>query len=354
MAKRGKETPKWWVLPADLPEGDLLLPPPFFERYKDAKEYDPGIALESAINIALILGQPLLLTGEPGSGKTSVAYWLAYRLGHSEPLVQIVKSTTSGKDLLYTFDELARFRDAQSRDEAERATPQHKYLELSALGLAILFSGEGDDQLGTPRPRLGDVVAKPLRRSDLYRKTYPDRRRHVVLIDELDKAPSDTPNDLLSEIERMEFLIPELSVKVSGDPGFRPVIIVTSNSEKSLPDAFLRRCVYHHIPPPNRQRRAEIVDRRRPKLADRPELFANAMATFEEIHGGMARGRKPGTAEMLAWLDAIEAVYPRSVTKLRDDLERLGVTLKFLGKSEEDLTEILRILDLKPDLLGFD
>ncbi|MCW3848091.1 MoxR family ATPase [Sphingomonas sp. LB-2] len=346
--------PKWWLIPQPAgPGAQISLPEPFFERYRRPTRYDPGPALKSAVNVALLLGQPLLLTGEPGSGKTSLAYWLAYQMGLEEPLVHVVKSVTTGRDLLYTFDELARFRDAQGGPKAAR--PQQDYLELSALGLAILFSaGAGGALSRTSASRATDAGAAR-RHSDLFPGAFPKARRQVVLIDELDKAPRDTPNDLLSEIERMEFRIPELGVVVRGDPNYRPVVVITSNADKNLPEALLRRCVYHHIPIPDEARRREVVALQEPKLLERQDLFDDAMATLDSLHDKIGRdGRRPGTAEMLAWLDTIEAIYPSGSKSLRENPGALGVTLKTLAKTPEDLALMVRILKLDPAQFGFE
>jgi MoxR-like ATPase len=301
------------------------------------------------VNIALILGQPLLLTGEPGCGKTSLAWWLAYELGLGRPLVQVVKSTTTGRDLLYGFDELARFRDAQGGPAAAR--PGQEYLEFNPLGRAILFSAGPEGPL-TPDIAMPDVAAnapagsRPTVNRDLYRGDFPAERRQVVLIDELDKAPRDTPNDLLSEIERMAFHIPELRLTVQGDESRRPIVVITSNADKSLPEPFLRRCVYHHIAAPDAARRAEIIRRRRHPLAEnRPGLFADALRLFEALRTGIgARGRQPGTAELLAWLDIIDRIYPPDVEKIADSPESLDASLAVLAKTQDDMALIRRIL----------
>ena len=336
----------WHLVPKrDGPRSQLDLPEPFFNRYEDPNLYDPGPALTAAVNVALLLGQPLLLTGEPGCGKTSLAYWLAHELGLSRPLVQVVKSTTSGKDLLYRFDDLARFRDAQGGPEAVR--PQEDYLEFSALGQAILFSA-GPEALLIPDVE-GAETTGATTHDDIYRGSFPADRRQVVLIDELDKAPRDTPNDLLSEIERMEFRIPELGVTVRGEETRRPVVVITSNSDKSLPEPFLRRCVYHHIPAPDHARRAEIIALRKPVLMRREALFEDAMRTFEVLRTEIgARGRQPGTAELLAWLDTVNSAYPAPARMLKEHPELLAATLGTLGKTRDDLALIKQILDLSP------
>jgi MoxR-like ATPase len=341
--------PSWMYIPkADGRDAPLNLPDPFFTRYGAPEKYDPGEALKAAVNIALLLGQPLLLTGEPGCGKTSLAYWLAYQMGLEKPLSQVVKSTMSGKDLLYSFDVLARFRDAEGGAGVRRPLPD--YLEFSALGKAILFSG-GPEQRLEP-DAAGDAPGgeeRPKTNREIFRGDFPADRRQVVLIDELDKAPRDTPNDLLSEIERMEFHIPELGVSVQGDKDHRPVVVITSNSDKSLPEPFLRRCVYHHIPAPDETRRKEIVALRQPPLARRQALFDDAMRTFETIRSEVGtRGRQPGTAELLAWLDTVDRIYPASAASLMEDSGLLAMSLSTLAKTVDDLTLVKQILSLQP------
>jgi MoxR-like ATPase len=317
---------------------------PISEQYRDPAGYDPGADLRSAIDVSLLLGLPLLLTGEPGCGKTSVAHWLAWDLHLGDPLVHNVKSTSLGRDLLYEFDELARFRDSNAGDKQDPLN----YLRLNALGLAILFSGDPQRLIGYQELTYAGLAETHMRRT---RQQGPVAarfaKRQVVLIDELDKAPRDTPNDLLAEIDEMEFRIRELDAEIAGEPKKRPVVVITSNSEKSLPEPFLRRCVFHHIKAPDDQRRREIIERRKHPFADRGPLYDEAMRFFNRLR---VLSRAPGTAELLAWLTALEKAVrqqqaggPHPVASLkgliRPNLGTLAKTKDDLDLAEQELKD---------------
>jgi MoxR-like ATPase len=332
---------------APSPREAFKLGTPVNELYRDPAGYDPGEDLEAAVSIALLLRLPLLLTGEPGCGKTSVAYWLAWKLKlagpehQDEPLVYNVKSITTGRDLLYEFDELDRFRDSQPGGQRK---PLESYLRLNALGRAILFSSPPDRSVG-----LGPLTYVDLAGTTSQGGAADTRfgRPHVVLIDELDKAPRDTPNDLLLEIDEMRFRIRELDAWVEGSPEHRPLLIITSNSEKSLPEPFLRRCVFHHIRSPDEARRREIVSRRRHPFAQRAQLFDAAMTFFDLLHGSPDRpsdlSRPPGTAELLAWLTVLEETVSRIQAASPLHISPGGLngmvrhTLGIVAKTREDL-----------------
>lgn len=313
--------------------------PPVSELYRDPAGYQASPALVAAVEVAQLLGMPLLLTGEPGCGKTSVAGWIAWRLDLPAPLEYNVKSTSSGRDLLYEFDELARFRDAQARASD---TDLLRYLRLNALGLAIALAGK-PDQATSARIEEANAASAAERqgssRAELVQAaTGRDLRarfgqRHVVLIDELDKAPRDTPNDLLHEILNMRFELRELDIWVEGDPDLRPLVVITSNSEKSLPEPFLRRCVFHHIETPSFQARLDIVERRRHPFVQRGDAFGQAMKLFDHLCQEL--GRAPGTAELLAWLTVLEA---RATLQPDAGLAQWAAgTLGALAKTREDL-----------------
>lgn len=364
---------------AVLSEGPLQLRAPLTERHKTAEAYFPAVGLAEAMDLAMLLGQPLLLTGDPGTGKTRAAYWLAYQLRNAVRVLRYdVKSTSSGTDLLYHFDEVARFRD--STRQLER--PLVRYLRFSALGEAILRAAGGDAVLCTSEgePLEGEALS---RNSELlvdafgeggrtisgaakaalllpddkyFSRTEPEHL--IVLIDELDKAPRDTPNDLLGEIEDMRFEIRELGLQVKADPNFRPIVLVTSNAEKSLPDPFLRRCAYFDIPFPRRydQRKdgkwpgrgtlEEIVEGRIDALAGGGRLVEEALDLFQRLRRDDAGVRKrPGTAELLAWLDLLvhrHGFGPQDDLKTHYDI--VDLTLGSAIKTSDDLEAARRIV----------
>ena len=198
--------------------------PPDTSFADDARCFVPDEKLVTAIQTAVAVGEPLLMTGEPGTGKTQAAYYAAYKLG-LEPVIHFqVKSESTARDLLYHFDTVQYFHDAHfeksMNNDAIPHLDKYRYIEKCPLWEAFEYS----DQTGQPA---------------------------VLLIDEIDKAPRDFPNDLLHELDKMEFTIAELRndprAKVCSEKRIRPLVFITSNSERRLPEPFLRRCVYHHI-----------------------------------------------------------------------------------------------------------
>ncbi len=280
--------------------------------------------LVDAVNVALLLGQPLLVTGEPGTGKTQLAAAVAYQLGLDEPLVFETKSTAAARDLFYSFDHVGRFRNAQTG----AAVDVRNFLTYNALGEAILRAQEPE----TIRHLVPDSFA-------LSRK-----RRSVVLIDEIDKAPRDFPNDILNEIDRLFFRIPELggaTVAVEDDR-YRPILVMTSNSEKSLPDAFLRRCIFYSIPFPDELRLQQII------LSHLGELVSSEAALLKEAvaflivirSDSVGLRKRPGTAEMLNWTAAMLEFGSDPRKRLKEQVEVVPRTLASLSKYAEDQDRI--------------
>ena len=224
--------------------------------------------LAAAVNTALIVEQPLLVTGDPGTGKTALAWSVAAELGLGGVLDFHTRSDHQARDALYEMDHLLRFYHAQIHDE--RATKAELYVKWNALGEAIRSS-----------------------------------TRRLVLIDEIDKAPRDFPNDLLDEIDQMEFRVPELSMKIRAT--LRPVVIITSNSERQLPDPFLRRCVFHRIDFPTADRLQAILAQRLGHLGLSDRLVAVAVKRFEEVRSIPGLEKKPATGELIAWVKVLRA-----------------------------------------------
>ena len=255
--------------------------------------YLPDDKLKEAVDLAIALGRPLLLQGEPGCGKTRLAYAVAYALGL--PLEEsYIKSTSRAQDLLYTYDAVNRLYDAQLGAEGEGSREVRNYIRLGPLGRALARAQYG--------------------------------RRSVVLIDEIDKADIDFPNDLLWELDRLEFKVteaPEMHYAVGDNPELRPIVFITHNEEKALPTAFLRRCIFHYIHFPGTEKRLQ-------------EILATQQITDQALSQKAIRmilklreldlSKRPGLSELLDWVGYLEAVQT-PVEKL-DQLPNLGALLK--------------------------
>ena len=288
-------------------------------RQNSPEGYRPGKGLIDAVNVALLLGQPLLLTGEAGTGKTQLAYSLNWQIGFKteSPFVFETKSTSTARDLFYSYDTVGRFHAAQT---GEGSHDNRDYITYNALGKAILFAN------------LKAEVENAIPPDDAYFQSIPDgewRKRSVVLIDEIDKAPRDFPNDILNEIERMFFRITELNNKTIEvtEEKFRPVIILTSNSEKNLPDAFLRRCVYYNIDFPDKDELQMIVDERIGNIGmargeKDSRWFDVLIDLFEKLRQSGQMTKKPATAELLGWITAASRLCDYYKVSDEDDKRR--------------------------------
>jgi MoxR-like ATPase len=262
-----------------------------FRQFKGTSSYLTNEALESAVNVALALERPLLVKGEPGTGKTLLAEAIAETL--QTPLLRWhVKSTTRAQDGLYVYDTVQRLYDSRFGDGDVKDIK--RYIRLGPLGQA--FAAE---------------------------------QRSVLLIDEIDKADLEFPNDLLHELDRMRFFIPETGEEIVAKQ--RPVVIITSNNEKELPDAFLRRCVFHFIDFPEQKLMKDIVSVHHPKLEE--TLVDQAIQTFYQIREMRRLRKRPSTSELIDWIAALKIAGLKSV-KLEQKLPFLGTLLK----KEQDLT----------------
>ena len=228
--------------------------------FRSTDRYIASRDLEVAVNAAMTLQRPLLVKGEPGTGKTVLAHEVAQALGHG--LIEWhVKSTTRAQQGLYEYDAVSRLRDGQLGD-----------------------------------PRVHDI-ANYIVRGKLW-DAFESERPVVVLIDEVDKADIEFPNDLLLELDRMEFFVYETRQTVKARQ--RPVVIITSNNEKELPDAFLRRCFFHYIRFPDRETMERIVQAHYPDI--RADLAREALTVFFKVREVPGLKKKPATSELLDWL----------------------------------------------------
>jgi MoxR-like ATPase len=275
-------------IPQNRHEVPAQLPISRREQQNHPSGYLPDPGLVDAVNVALLLDQPLLLTGEPGTGKTQLARSVAYELNFGCEVFE-TKSTSTARDLFYYYDMLGRFYAAQTGQGTQRPLD---YVTFNALGLAILRS--------RPEEEVRDFLPPGFVHGGVCRS--------VVLIDEIDKAPRDFPNDLLNEVENMYFKVPELgNARISAPPEMRPVLVITSNSEKHLPDAFLRRCIFYHIPFPDERRLREIVMSRIGDYFGAPDsaLLSDALKFFRDLRASNSLHKNPATAELIGWLTSL-------------------------------------------------
>lgn len=264
-------------------------------QFHGSEEYIASDELIRSVNIAAALKKPLLLKGEPGTGKTMLAEAIAKSLG-MELLIWNIKSTTRAQDGLYVYDTVQRLYDSQFGTEG--VNDIGKYIRLGKLGEA-----------------------------------FKREKQTVLLIDEIDKADLEFPNDLLWELDKMEFYIPETGETVKAT--VRPIVIITSNAEKELPDAFLRRCIFHYIAFPDASMMERIVKAHYPDLEQK--LIDGVLEAFYKIRDIRGLQKKPSTSEVLDWIQAL-SIGGIPVKKLEREIPFAGVLLK----KTEDLKQVER------------
>ncbi|MEO1242259.1 MAG: MoxR family ATPase [Pseudomonadota bacterium] len=265
-------------------------------KFAGTKDYIATEDLKVAVNAAVTLERPLLVKGEPGTGKTVLAIEIARALG--APLLEWhIKSTTKAHQGLYEYDAVARLRDGQLGEE--RARDVRNYIKRGKLWEAFVAD-----------------------------------QRPVLLIDEIDKADIEFPNDLLQELDRMEFFVYETNETVKAQQ--RPIMIITSNNEKELPDAFLRRCFFHYIKFPDAQTMEDIVDVHFPGIKKR--LVSDALKIFYEVREVPGLKKKPSTSELLDWLKLLLSEdVSDDILRERDPRKAIPPLHGALLKNEQDV-----------------
>jgi MoxR-like ATPase len=280
-------------------------------KFAGSDKYIATDDLKLAVNAAVILQRPLLIKGEPGTGKTMLAEEVAAALG--KPLIQWhIKSTTKAQQGLYEYDAVSRLRDSQLGDEKVKD------------------------------------IANYIHQGMLW-KAFAAEEQVVLLIDEIDKADIEFPNDLLRELDRMEFYVYETRQTVKAV--HRPIIIITSNNEKELPDAFLRRCFFHYIRFPDRDTMQQIVDVHYPGL--KKALLKEAMEVFFDIREMPGLKKKPSTSELLDWIKLLVAEdIPPEALKTGEASKMIPPLYGALLKNEQDVHLFERLIFLSRSRKG--
>ncbi|MDT9012181.1 MAG: hypothetical protein RL671_488 [Pseudomonadota bacterium] len=266
------------------------------QRFEGTSNYVATDDLKVAVNAAVVLRRPLLVKGEPGTGKTVLAHEIAKAT--NAPLIEWnIKSTTKAQQGLYEYDAVARLRDGQLGDE-----------------------------------RVHDI-ANYIKKGKLW-EAFTSPQLPVLLIDEIDKADIEFPNDLLQELDRMSFDVYETKERIAAKE--RPIVVITSNNEKELPDAFLRRCFFHYIKFPDRETMQAIVDVHFPGI--QKTLVAKAMDIFYEVREVPGLKKKPSTSELLDWLKLLlNEDMPLDVLQNRDPAKAIPPLHGALLKNEQDV-----------------
>ena len=263
-------------------------------EFRGSQGYVASPELLSSVNIAMALQKPLLVKGEPGTGKTMLAQAVAEALG-MELIIWSIKSTTKAQDGLYVYDTVQRLYDSQFGADVSDIG---KYIKLGKLGEA-----------------------------------FERKEQCVLLIDEIDKADIEFPNDLLWELDKMEFYIPETKRTVKA--AVRPLVIITSNAEKELPDAFLRRCIFHYIDFPDRDMMEKIVRVHFEELDEK--LLKQALESFYAVRALRGLQKKPSTSELIDWVQALH-IGGIAASRIEKEMPFAGVLLK----KNEDLNTLTR------------
>ena len=271
-------------------------------KFKGTDNYVSTDDLSMAVNASIALERPLIIKGEPGTGKTLLAIEVAKSLG-KELIEWHIKSTTKAHQGLYEYDAVTRLRDSQLGDE--RVKDIQNYIKKGKLWEAF----EADEQV-------------------------------VLLVDEIDKADIEFPNDLLQELDRMEFYCYETNQTIKAK--HRPIIIITSNNEKDLPDAFLRRCFFHYIQFPERDTMQQIVDVHYPKI--KKKLVKDALDIFFDIRKVPGLKKKPSTSELIDWLKLLMSDdIPSEILKNADNSKAIPPLYGALLKNEQDVHLLERL-----------